>query len=236
VFRPHAQVLSGAGLHNLTLPKGPLCIREVVLEQGPGHMLDTATLTPLVEAWNPVLRAELKWIIARIGEIVADCILRSEFDAADEVEAIGRAEEEFRNLVMALELITVKAVGYSGPAVSPKKEAGGLLLFHAERKAYGGGPASVEPGHIAVLEEVAMTLDTKPTKRIATALLEYDTALKSDDVRRQLIHAVVALEALFGDEATEALSYKVPLRRCSLSRACGPGGKRASINSAVPTF
>lgn len=36
--------------------------------------------------------------------------------------------------------------------------------------------------------------------------------MKSDDVRRQFIHAVVALEALFGDDATEALSYKVPLR------------------------
>jgi len=65
---------------------------------------------------------------------------------------------------------------------------------------------------VPVLEELLNVLQGTFPQRIGTALLEFDTALKSEDVRRQFIHAVIVLEALFGDQMTEALSYKVPLR------------------------
>jgi hypothetical protein len=206
-----AKFLAVAGVHNLTPPKRHLHIHNFDLEKSPQLTLDEARLGRLVVAWNPILRGELMWVLPLLREMTADCILRLRFDATNLGKAMDRARQEFQKIALAIELITVKVATLSGPAVGPE-DAGGRFVFLSPKRQYRGGRASIQAEHVTVLKEIMTTLDTKPTTRIEIALLEFDTALKSGDVRRQLIHAVVALEALFGDAATEALRYKVPLR------------------------
>ncbi len=204
-----------AGVHNLTPPGNPLRVRGVVLEKAPQPRLISSTLGTVIQTSDPIVRAELMWALPELRKMAPDCILRAEFEAADPPEAVERALEEFQKLLLAIEFITVKAVALSGPGVIPK-EFVGTYIFFAPKKSYRGGAASVEEAELTVLKEIMDTLDAQPTTRIVTAQLEYDTALKSDDVRRQLIHAVIALEALFGDGETEAINYKVRLRALKL--------------------
>ncbi len=204
-----------AGVHNLNPPPAPLTIREVTLDRGRRPRLDEETIRPLLTDIPGVeIQAELFIAIQTLRLSVMDCVLSTEIEATDSGAAHERGRQAIEKVVMAIELVTGKPVTLAGTVVSPVA-LGGAVLFSMPRKDYSGGPASVGAAQAQAIEEIVTVLDTKPSKRVETALLEYDTMLKSDDVRRQFIHGVVALEALFGDERG-APSYKIPLRAAQL--------------------
>jgi hypothetical protein len=136
-----------------------------------------------------------------------------EVDASHPGTAMGLVRPEVDKLVMAVELVYRKALSQGSIGASPVKTT--PILF-GPPPSYSGGPASIVPTDVPRLEAVIGLLDVKPPKRVETALLEFDTALKSRDVRRQYIHSVVALEALFGDAHPEMLRYKIALRGAQL--------------------
>lgn len=206
-----------ASIRNLDPPPAPLRIRGITLEQGRKPELDEETARRLLSEASiaPADVAYISWAVQNLRLSAMGCVMHTEVEANDIDAALERGEQMIQQVIMAIELITRKAVAITGSTVRPP-EFGGAVTSFAPRTGYRGGPASVDAALVQRIEEVATVLDTKPSKRVETAMLEYDTALKSDDVRRQFIHGVVALEALFGDESTEALSYKVPLRAVHL--------------------
>lgn len=172
-----------------------------------------SVLTPYVDKLHRVLQRQLEIAVSLLRETAVETNVRIEAEASDLETAVKEATQEFERLVFAVELVRKKAVELV-PMIAGPADEGGVFTFFRPKKEYRGGPASVDLGDAPTLEAIVTILDTRATKRIETALLEFDTALKSapEDPRRLFIHAVVALEALFGDDETEAAAYKVRLR------------------------
>ncbi len=203
-----------SGAHNLTPPATPVQVRSVTVEQAVRPRLDPSALEPLAGVLGDLYMEAMTAAIT-FRDMAVPCIFHSQTEGDNPAQAQEQVRTEFQKLAMAIELVTERAVTLGGTIGAIAPLARGVIIS-SPRGPYRGGPASIDLAQVQILTEIMDTLDTKPTKRIETAMLEYDTALKSGDVRRQFIHAAVALEAVFGDDATEALSYKVPLRAACL--------------------
>ena len=205
-----------ATLHNLTPPETPITVRGFTVERHPYPPSVTDEMIERITPpdWNLIQRTELSAAISLLHSMASECILRYAVQAPDVDTVMATEGRRIAQFVQAIELLTGKAVELGHIMFAP--EVGGIAFFYGQTRAFRGGPASIGPQMVTVLDEVLQVLQANVPKRIETALLEYDTALKSEDIRRQFIHSVVALEALFGDSASEALSYKVPLRAALL--------------------
>jgi hypothetical protein len=206
-------------IKNLTPPVSPLSIAGISVERLPHrNTLDNTTLRGFAKTarLHPIQEAELLQAVEIRQRMAIECQMRARVDAVDERAAGNALSIAFQDLIMAIQLVTNRAVDLVGWAVG-KPDAGGIFFVVGNEKKYRGGPATIAPGAAPVLEELLKVLEGTFPQRIDTALLEFETALKSEDVRRQFIHSVVALEALFGDDKSrENLRFKVSLRSVQL--------------------
>ncbi len=202
-------------IDNVTPPSAPLSIAGVTVERPPyTHTLDDPTVQRVAKAGGLLSRqtVELRQAVEIRRRMTVECQMRTRGNAANEQAALDLLLPRVQNFIMTIQILTTRAVELTGLVVGIPE--GGTFFPVAYKKKYRGGPATIPS--LPVLKELMDVLDGSFPKRIETALVEFDTALKSEDVRRQFIHSVVVLEGLFGDASTEALSYKVPLRAVQL--------------------
>jgi hypothetical protein len=103
----------------------------------------------------------------------AKCLFHTTIERAEPDAAHDAGHTEFQKLGMAIELITLRAVELGASTVAPVPLAPDGFLAATARGGYRRGMATVERQHLAVLEEIISVLNTKPSKRIETAMLEW---------------------------------------------------------------
>jgi hypothetical protein len=158
-----------------------------------GHTLDDATVQKIAKAGGLPLNqtVELRQAVNVRRKLVVECETHVEGTAATFDVAAEELRSRVQDLLMAIQITTIRAAVFTSWVVG--EPSGGMFFpVHLPRK-YRTGRAVVGFATVPVLEELVKVLATSFPQRIGTALVEFHTALTSEDVRRQIIHAVIAL-------------------------------------------
>lgn len=123
--------------------------------------LDPSSLSTALRAVDERLLTDVTMIFDFLQRSTFECVVHGEMEGTGPQDALARAEQEFQKLLMAIELVTGKAVYLGGRFVSFTRSPR-LPVFSFLPGRYPTEPASVTEDQVASLEEIVMTLDTKP--------------------------------------------------------------------------